>query len=355
MNDKPTDPLAFNFGINFSSAADRAKGERDRRHEVAPRLLPYHVGFFDDYLRGIVPHDLVLLGADSGVGKTDIVTEIAERTVTLDPRRNVYMFALEAEPDEIERRIKYRWISRRLVEREHPIAREVNYPDWYLGRYSSRLATIEREADEFMASLTGLHTYYKGRDFDGAELHRLCLAVQNKADLIIVDHLHYVDIADTDSENREYKRLVQTIRDIVLLTGRPILLVVHLRKSEGAREPLVPPLERIHGPSEIFKVATGAVMLSRAPMSGRAWHLSPTFLSVPKWRLGGASRHVALCSYDTRTRSYLDGYTLGRLENGGRDWTEIEAETRPPWARRFAHTGLADYSTIQLTQSPRRR
>lgn len=352
MTDRPTDPLAFSFGINFKTAADRAVGERDRRHEIAPRLLPYHVGFFDDYMRGIVPHDLILLGADSGVGKTDIVTEIAERTVTQNARRNVYMFALEAEPDEIERRIKYRWISRRLVERDHPLAREINYPDWYLGRFSSRLVAIESEADDFMASLTGLHTYYKGRDFAGADLHRLCLAVQNDADLIIIDHLHYVDIGDSDNENREYKKLVQVIRDTVLLTGRPILLVVHLRKSEGAREPLVPPLERIHGPSEIFKVATGAVMLSRAPFAGREWNLSPTLLSIPKFRLGGAARHVALCNYDVRTRSYVDGYTLGRLENGGRDWTEIHHESRPPWARRFRSSGL---ELTTMDANPRRR
>ena len=337
---KPTDPLAFDFGLDFRPSSERAKGERADRQSIGPKLLPYHVGFFDDYLRGITPHDLVLLGADSGVGKTDAVTEVAERTVTNDGKRNVYMFTLEAEPLEIERRIKYRRIARWLIERQHSLAREINYPDWYLGRFTSRLGVIEREADEYMASLTGLHTYYKGKDFTGDDIHRLCLAVQDTADLIIIDHLHYVDIADTDNENREYKKLVKVIRDTVLTTGRPILLVVHLRKGDGFREPLVPSLERIHGSSDIAKIATAAVMISRAPFAGREWHLAPTFLSVPKWRLGGASRQVALCNYDLRTRSYLDEYTLGRLENGGKDWTEIHDSNRPPWARRYKASGI---------------
>ena len=334
---KPSDPLAFTFGLEFKTAAERAGGEREERHKQATRLLPYHVGFFDDYLRGITPHDLVLFGADSGVGKTDAVTEIAERTAA--DGRNVYMFALEAEPREIERRVKYRWIARTAIKRDHAVVRDLNYPDWYLGRLSSRLGPLEQEADEYMASLTGLHTYYKGRDFTGADIHRLCLAVQNRADLIIIDHLHYVDIDDEQNENREYKKLVKIIRDTVLTTGIPIVLVVHLRKGEGFREPLVPSLERIHGSSEIAKIATGAVMLSRAPFAGREWHLAPTFLSIPKWRIGGAARHIALCSYDMRTRSYLDDYTLGRVENGGRDWTEINTDTRPPWARRFRSSG----------------
>lgn len=349
MSAAPTDPLAFGFGLDFKTAAVRAVGERDRRHAEAVRLLPYNVGFFDDYLRGITSHDLILLGADTGVGKTDLVTEIAERTVAEQRNRNVYMFALEAEPDEIERRIKYRWISRQAVSRQHSIARELNYPDWYLGRFSSRLGPLEKEADEYMASLTGLHTYYKGKDFTGADIHRFCLAVQDTADLIVIDHLHYVDIDDEQNENREYKKLIKTIRDVVLTTGRPILLVVHLRKGEGFREPLVPLMERIHGSSEIGKIATGAVMISRAPFAGREWHLAPTFLSVPKWRLGGGCRHVALCNYDMRTRSYLDAYTLGRLENKGQDWTEIHPESRPPWARRFAPSGI-DLTTVQPTR-----
>jgi KaiC/GvpD/RAD55 family RecA-like ATPase len=347
---KPTDPLAFNFGLEFKPAADRNAGERDERHRQATRLLPYHLGFFDDYLRGITVHDLILLGADSGVGKTDAVTEIAERSAAAG--RNVYMFALEAEPREIERRVKFRWIARTAIKREHAVTRDLNYPDWYLGRFSSRLGPLEAEADEYMASLTKLHTYYKGKDFTGADIHRLCLAVQDRADLIIIDHLHYVDIDDEQNENREYKKLVKIIRDTVLTTGTPIVLVVHLKKGEGFREPLVPPLERIHGSSEIFKVATGAVMLSRTPFAGREWHLAPTFLSVPKWRLGGACRQVALCNYDMRTRSYLDEYTLGRLENGGRDWTEIHDSNRPPWARRFRPSGL-DLTTVAPTTRKR--
>ena len=190
---KPGDPLAFTFGLEFKTASERSVGERDERHKHATRLLPYHVGFFDDYMRGITPHDLVLFGADSGVGKTDAVTEIAERTAA--DGRNVYMFALEAEPREIERRVKYRWIARTAIKRDHAIVRDLNYPDWYLGRLSSRLGPLEQEADEYMARLTGLHTYYKGRDFTGADIHRLCLAVQNRADLIIIDHLQKISHA----------------------------------------------------------------------------------------------------------------------------------------------------------------
>lgn len=349
MSDKPTDPLAFTFGLEFRPSAERAVGEREERVKQAARLMPYNISFFDDYTRGILPHDLVLFGADSGVGKTDAVVSIAEQTVINDRRRNVYMFALEAAPREIEHRIKYRYIARTAVRRQHHALRDLNYPDWYLGRLSSQLGQLEADADEYMASLTNLHTFYKGKDFTGADIHRLCLAVQNKADVIIIDHLHYVDIDESKNENSEYKKLVKVIRDTVLTTGIPIILVVHLKKGSGYHEPITPSLERIHGSSDIAKISTTSLMLSRAPFAGREWHLSPTLLSIPKWRTGGASSLVALCNYDTRTRSYASEYTLGRLEHKGTDWTEIHADGCPPWARRFRSSGN-ELTTVQTAR-----
>jgi len=40
-----------------------------------------------------------------------------------------------------------------------------------------------------------------------------------------------------------------------------------------------------------------------------------------------------------RRRKYYPGENAGRLESGGRDWTEIHPESRPPWARRFEASG----------------
>lgn len=334
---KPTDPLAFDFGIGFKSAADRLDGEREDRKVMAGKLLPYHVPFLDDFTRGIMPHDLILLGADTGAGKTDMITHVARQNAMAGKR--VFVFALEAEDREIERRTKYGLIAEWAFRRNVPIASRLNYVDWYLGNFSESLAELEREADEFIRTrLSGLRTYYRGRSFGHEEIHRLLTAIQDQADLIILDHLHYVDVED-ENENAGYKRLVKMIRHTALEMGKPVILVVHLRKSQGMREPLAPSYERIHGSSDIAKVSTAVIMLSRAPFTGSEWWKMPTFVSVPKWRTGGACRHVALVNYDIRTRSYEREYTLGRLENNGTEWTEIEPDRVPPWAHKFIHRG----------------
>lgn len=334
----PIDPLSFDFGINFKPSPERLDGERDERQRMSLGLLPYHVGFFDDYLRGIMRHDLVILSAESGVGKTEMATAIAMANAM--DGRNAFYIALEAEPNEIERRAKYRWIAAQAAARELPFLDRLNYVDWYLGRCEGMLGNLDREADQWLKlKLRTLHTYYKGAKFDGADIRRLILAIQSQADVIVLDHLHYVD-SDDENENRALKQTAKMIRDVSLGCGKPVILVVHLRKaSTGRREPLVPDLDRIHGSSDIGKVATSAVMISRAPFAGSEWWKRPTLLSVPKFRAGGASPLVALCNFDVRTRAYDEHYTLGRLEDFGATWTEIEADKKPPWAKRMRHLG----------------
>lgn len=348
-----TDPLAFDFDLGFKAAPERVTEERAERLRNAPALLPYHVGFFDDYLRGIMRHDLVLLGADTGVGKTDLATSIA--VANARDGKNVRYFALEAEPSEIERRAKYSLIAQWAFQRDLPFRDRLNYVDWYLGRVEGPIGALDREADDYIARrLSTLHTFYRGRDFGGGDIERLMTLHQTQADLFVLDHLHYVDLDDDKNENASYRRLTKKVRDLVLTCGKPVICVVHLRKAgEARREPQVPPIERVHGSSEISKVSTATLMISRAPFPGSEWWKAPTFFSIPKWRTGGASRHVAMCNYDVRTRSYEDAYILGRLENNGQDWTEIDRDRAPPWAKRMRSSGI-NLTTVVASSRSRR-
>ena len=97
--------LVFDFDENFVSAAERVTNERPERAELVGRQLSYGIQFLDDILRGILPHDLILLGASTGAGKTEAAKQIAMHNALLGKR--VHYFALEAEPKEIERRVKY--------------------------------------------------------------------------------------------------------------------------------------------------------------------------------------------------------------------------------------------------------
>jgi hypothetical protein len=118
MSEAPKDPLAFDFGINFESVATRVKGETDERVERSKNELKYNHAFLDDLLRGIAVNDLIVLGAETGAGKTEFARAIAASNAKQG--RRVYYFALEAEPKEIERRTKYAIMLGLLEMDRHP-------------------------------------------------------------------------------------------------------------------------------------------------------------------------------------------------------------------------------------------
>ena len=77
----------------------------ERQHRQKNKLLKFGVSFVDDSLLGILPDDLILVGAPSGVGKTQFCVNLALANVSVGKR--VHFFALEAGKYEIERRLKW--------------------------------------------------------------------------------------------------------------------------------------------------------------------------------------------------------------------------------------------------------
>lgn len=318
-------------GHGFESMASRVQGELAERKSYGERALSYHVPFLDDLLRGIAPHELVLIGAPTGAGKTDLVRIIAQSNAKQGKR--VHLFALEAERSEIEQRTKY-GILAKLASHAKRDVDALNYRDWYFGRCEHIVGDFNAIADRQIASdYQTLHTYYRGARFDVQTMARLFRAVQSQTDLIILDHLHYVDL-DGDGENTEYARMLKLIRATALDMGKPVILVAHLRKRDMRDRSVVPAIEMFHGSSEITKVGTTTVMLSpaRVVQEKAQWFESYTFLHVPKDRMGGASGYVAACAFDRRFKSYSPTYTLGRLNAAGDEWTELSMSDRPSWA-----------------------
>lgn len=322
---------------DFLTMPARLRGEREERVAQASRALQFHNRFLDDCLRVILPHDLVLLGAPSGMGKTDLALAIAMNNAMND--RRVAYFALEAEPLELERRVKFGWISSEAYKRNLPGKDTVNYTDWYLGRCEDVIGGLNDECDRwFLNHLGGLRTFYRGQRFDKGQLRKSIEAVHEQVELIVIDHLHYVD-SDEDEKN-EHSAIGETtkvIRDMSLVIGKPILLVAHLRKRDPRLRALVPTIDDFHGSSNITKIATQVITIGPATAAIKAskWYFAPTFVSVLKDRRAGAPPFVALVDFDKRTRRYADDYTLGRVIKGGTEWEEIKPTDRPGWASGF--------------------
>lgn len=315
----------------FVSASERLSGERAERMALVARELSFGVGFLDDALGGILPHDLVLLGARTGAGKTQLASLVAQSNAERGKR--VAYFALEAEPREIERRLKYRALVARYFEHGGGSGR-VSYQDWYRGRLDSVLGKYEAEAEREIAQrYRTLTTYYRGAAFGLKNLVSLFESLEGQTDLIVLDHLHYVDVEDDETENRGYKAIVKRARDIGLRMGVPVILVAHLKKRDRSVKAILPELDDFHGTSDITKIVTKTIVLAPNLETGPAGALWATYMGTPKYRMDGSvTRYVGLLQFDARKGGYEESYALGLAR--GEKFEPLDRSALPPWAAR---------------------
>jgi KaiC/GvpD/RAD55 family RecA-like ATPase len=317
----------------FRSMPARILGELSERVEMRGRALKYHHAFLDDVLRGILPNDLVLIGAPTGLGKTDLAMSIAATNAMLG--RNVHYFALEAEPRELERRTKFAMLSNLAHGANHPQVHTLNYADWLLGECEEVCQHFNAQVDKIITKkLATFWTYYRGQVFGAADLKRQVLDIHEESDLIVIDHLHYIDLDSDENEARAMGDTVKAIRDVALRVGKPVILIAHLRKREQGSRRLVPTEHDFHGSSNIVKICTQAIAIERCHVVKPAkWYLAPTFMTVLKDRRAGAPPFIAVTNFDRRKKSYESHYTLGRLEKNGAEWNQLELGEEPSWAK----------------------
>lgn len=331
------------FNKGFLPSAQRILVERAERLEQAKKLLKYGTGYLDDTLGSIIPNDLIVIGASTGAGKTQLATSIALENASVGgidlAGVPAHYFALEAEENEIERRIKYGIISGEYYRDGAENKPYICYMDWRMGKNDHIFKPLEEKLEPvFAAALKNLNTLYRtSGSFDLNSLERHLLDVVTESRLIVVDHLHYID-TEGDDENKAYKRVVKLVRDIVLHYSVPVILIAHLRKKQGGRSQhtLMPVIDDFHGTSDVPKIATTCIMMAPAfdHASAHPWQF-PTYIGAVKARLDGSrTRYAGLVNFDARTSRYEQSYRMakmGDLLNSG-SFEDLMGNQIPRWA-----------------------
>lgn len=329
----------INLMKRFESVGEAMLFDREYREEASKNKIAFGIRYLDVALGGILTNDLILIGAKPGAGKTEIATSIAINAI--EQGKRVAGFFLEAERHEISSRIKYRavsdyyWSSTEFTVTR--ATRRLNYPDWYEGKFNDLLKEHE---DKISTELRGKFKYflarYKVGDFSAKDLRREIMLIKDSADLIIVDHLHYIDLDGDVSENKAMSELIKTMRDLSLVVGKPIIMIAHLRKSDERMKKIMPTLEDFRGTGDIGGVVTKAILI--APAYDKQDECSPTqyatYIQAAKYRREGSrTRFVALCKFDNRTNAYDQSYALGYLyrSKGDQVWRLLPDDKVPYW------------------------
>lgn len=332
--ERSVDSIGLTDGIESFDA--RVVRERKGRLENGAKGTSFGIDFLDDALGGLYPNDLVVVGAKSGIGKTQLGTLLALSNAKAG--RRVLYFALEAEENEIERRIKYQVISDRFYKlpRRPPV--RMSYIDWYYGKLDQHVFELEEQYDMEPEHFPTLHTYYRRGSFDVKDFERIFLGRKDEFDLFVIDHLHYFDTTD-ENENRAVKNIVKKIRDCALIGGKPVVLIAHVRKSDRKAKQLIPDLEDFHGTSDIGKIATKAIAIAPCYEGSTQIH-KPTYFAVTKCRVDGTRAFAAATlAFNIQSQRYEPGYYTGSFNY---DLTEFKPDTMPDvpwWATRAQNTG----------------
>lgn len=309
------------------------------REALGDKVFPIGISYLDEFTCGVYPTDLVLVGAETGIGKTTLISMIAERATRAG--RRPFVFALEAETGEIEQRKLYQEIADLAWRGEHPRRRELRYPAWRANRCTWADEFLEEALEATEKRLSGMTTFYRSKDFTEDDVDRLMRKHEGDADLFILDHVHYIDF-DNPNENAALKQIIKTIRDTVLCIKKPVICVAHLRKPDRRAKLLVPTVQDFMGSSDLPKIATKCVLMAPGSNEGGPPHLSPTYMHVSKDRAASRCKFVAELQFDTRTWRYSNNYTLGRLIKGGTEFERLTPPELPMWADSAIHLKAED-------------
>lgn len=336
--------------MSFLKSAEFSFEEIETRKNARDRMLTFGVEFLDNAMLGILKNDLVLIGAGSGAGKTQLCCSIAKANI--ENGKRVHYIALEAEHLEIEKRIKFQIFSNHFFnDPERPKGVTLSFQEWMVGDFIDSCAKYEASAaNEFMQKYSTLFVFYKADKFDVIDLIQTVLSCADETDLIILDHVHYMDYEDS-SENVAIKKIAITARTLALENSCPIILVSHLRKKDKASRDFAPGLEEFHGSSDLYKIATKAITL--APGNVDNGNMETYFRIVKNRFEGSVTRYVAKTFYNPREARYEANYELGLAgQNRDEGFVRLDPNNHPSWGKYFAVPSSTNSQYFKSEQAP---
>lgn len=319
--------------MGFLKSIEHSFSEVDGRRNGRDGILSFGIKYLDDAMLGILKNDLVLIGAGSGLGKTAICCMIAKANI--ENGRRVHYIALEAEHLEIERRIKYQLFANAFFNDPDRPKVEISFQEWMLGSLFEKTKPYEAiAANSFLEKFGTLHTFYKSDKFDVTDLINTVMECASETDLIILDHVHYMDL-ESDNENQAIKKIAMTARTLALEIGKPIILVSHMRKSDKGVSPLAPGIEDFHGSSDLYKIATKAITIGPGGINEQG--KVETFFRIVKNRFeGSVTRYLGKCFFNPKEGTYDKKYEVGNASQS-RDagFTQLAFNNYPAWAEYY--------------------
>jgi len=300
--EKSDKPIINNPMEYFLSFWELSKKSTQKRQSINTNNLCKYGMNLDDHLQWILPWELVVIWADTWMGKSEIAYNIAIQNAI--NWKKVALFPLEWDIWEVTYRHLFREIAKR--QRVSNIDYRFNKKD-----FSKIEDQVLSEMDDNLKN--NLMIYNKSEKTNLWFLKSIIEKSKDDFDMFIIDHLHYIHL-DTQNENREIWEIMRELKLITDVIQKPVVLISHLRKRKTIENPTEYDL---YWSSNIAKEATTILLLCKDKDYNK-WYQkneSPTRLILAKSR--------ALWLYKEYSSVYfLNDKTYSKREETTVKWDE---------------------------------
>lgn len=316
-----------------NTAANRLTAMKGRPFVIKEKICRFGIPYLDHALGAIFHNDLILLGAPTGVGKTQLAMMIALENAMAG--RKVAYLALEASYQEAEERMLFAALSRAYFDDPDRVNADtfVSMSNWYKGRLDKSFAKYKAKVQRQLTTQTGnLQIFYKTDQFGLDEFDDMTREVVSRdTELLIIDHAHFFDMEG--NENAGLKKIAMAVRTLSQTKMIPVVLVAQLRKSDKKSKELIPDISDFHGSSDLVKICTRSIIVAPGKHSEKDGKSTvETFFRVCKDRLGSnAGRYIGVHHFDIQRKSYSQKYYLAKLTNFDTDIEYLQGDF-PLWA-----------------------
>lgn len=289
---------------NFKSFKEVALDTvRDRRKRDISNICRYWINILDQYLGWIIENELVVIGAWSWIGKTELSWSIALHNAMR--WKKVALLSLEWDIWEIV----YRY-----VQREINTKRDKDFLRW--PEYRLNLTDVKEEENTVIENIPqeledNLLIFDKSFIPDRKKLLELMRDIHSKVDLFVIDHLHYLDYGS--DERNWISEIVKWVKEMTEIMKVPVVLVSHLSR-EHEKKWRLPNKSDLHWSSNIEKNANTVILLTPETETDYievtnpkdTAYLRATKIIVDKNRTGMPVPAMFNTTFDLRTKTYLE-------------------------------------------------
>jgi len=239
-------------------------------------VVSFGYPFLDEKLTGIFKGELVIVGGESGTGKTTFVTNMVMRACQ---KHKVMIFALEDRLQDYG--IKAVYFEMGKVRKLEGLK---NYP-WNNYRRNditdSRYLDYRKKAEK---SLENENMLFENCP-DLINLETLEKIIEKRTsegvDLFVIDHLHYFDLLKGNSSKADYvEKMMIRIKKLQVKTGARMIMIAHYRKLDGKK----PSMDSFKDSISICQNANYVINLWRNRGENHLARNTETKIMIPKSR-----------------------------------------------------------------------